>query len=230
MGDYMAAIINGRPLPRVWISIRGLVGGCFRGRKCEKRMAGEMDLLDSMHFETRGQCLETHGIQGIHACAGVFASVCMFLSLSPHPPPTTLQEKAISIWESKDFFMELDPLPGAVEAVKEMAGLEGTEVFICTSPIKKYRYCAYEKFAWIEKHFGHEFLEHLILTRDKTIVSGHMLIDDRPDIVGAERSPTWEHVLFTACHNKHLQLPSSCHRLHSWADDWKAILESKRAC
>lgn len=32
-----------------------------------------------------------------------------------------LQEKAISIWESKGFFIDLDPLPGGVEAVKEMA-------------------------------------------------------------------------------------------------------------
>uniref|UniRef100_A0A8C5RE55 5',3'-nucleotidase, mitochondrial n=1 Tax=Laticauda laticaudata TaxID=8630 RepID=A0A8C5RE55_LATLA len=107
---------------------------------------------------------------------------CVF-SFSLSPPPT-LQDKAISIWESKNFFMELNPLPGAVEALKEMAELEATEVFICTSPIKKYRYCPYEKFAWIEKHFGHEFLEHVILTRDKTIVSGHVLIDDRPDIIG----------------------------------------------
>ncbi|KAL7979396.1 hypothetical protein Chor_015420 [Crotalus horridus] len=141
-----------------------------------------------------------------------------------------LSEKAISIWESKNFFMELDPLPGSVEALKEMAELEATEVFICTSPIKKYRYCPYEKLAWVEKHFGPEFLEHVILTRDKTIVSGHVLIDDRPDIVGAERTPAWEQVLFTACHNRHLQLPASCPRLHSWADDWKAILESKRGC
>lgn len=128
------------------------------------------------------------------------------------------------------------------------------------------------QFAWVEKHFGHEFLEHVILTRDKTIVSGHVLIDDRPDIVGkvgrggagdenpwrarkggpvctiseshnphlhwlsslspsgVERTPAWDQVLFTACHNKHLQLPASCPRLHSWADDWRAILESKRGC
>ncbi|XP_008119025.2 5'(3')-deoxyribonucleotidase, mitochondrial isoform X3 [Anolis carolinensis] len=56
-----------------------------------------------------------------------------------------LSDKAISIWESKDFFLELDPIPGAVEAVKQMAKLEETDVFICTSPIKKYRYCPYEK-------------------------------------------------------------------------------------
>ncbi|XP_061455983.1 5'(3')-deoxyribonucleotidase, mitochondrial isoform X2 [Rhineura floridana] len=56
-----------------------------------------------------------------------------------------LSEKAISIWESKNFFTELDPLPGAVEALKQMAKLKETDVFICTSPIKKYRYCPYEK-------------------------------------------------------------------------------------
>ncbi|XP_067329729.1 5'(3')-deoxyribonucleotidase, mitochondrial-like [Anolis sagrei] len=139
-----------------------------------------------------------------------------------------LSDKAISIWESKDFFLELDPIPGAVEAVKQMAKLEETDVFICTSPIKKYRYCPYEKYAWVEKHLGPEFLEQIVLTRDKTVVSGDLLIDDRPDVLGAEKRPTWEHILFTACHNKHLELPSSRRRLHSWADDWKAILDSKR--
>ncbi|XP_062999365.1 5'(3')-deoxyribonucleotidase, mitochondrial [Elgaria multicarinata webbii] len=140
-----------------------------------------------------------------------------------------LSEKAIGIWESKNFFIELDPLPGAVEAVKQMAKLEETDVFICTSPIKKYRYCPYEKYAWVEKHLGPEFLEQIVLTRDKTVVSGDLLIDDRPDILGAEKSPSWEHVLFTACHNKHMEIPAPRRRLHSWADDWKTILDSKRA-
>ncbi|XP_012967200.1 5'(3')-deoxyribonucleotidase, mitochondrial isoform X3 [Mesocricetus auratus] len=58
-----------------------------------------------------------------------------------------LSEKAVSIWESKDFFFELEPLPGAVEAVKQMANLQNTDVFICTSPIKMIKYCPYEKAA-----------------------------------------------------------------------------------
>ncbi|XP_019397504.1 PREDICTED: 5'(3')-deoxyribonucleotidase, mitochondrial [Crocodylus porosus] len=140
-----------------------------------------------------------------------------------------LSEKAISIWESKNFFIELDPLPGAVEAVKQMANMENTDVFICTSPIKMYRYCPYEKYAWVEKHFGQEFLEQIVLTRDKTVVSADLLIDDRPDITGAEPNPSWEHILFTACHNKHLQLKPPSRRLHSWTDNWRAVLDSKRA-
>ncbi|XP_066544870.1 5'(3')-deoxyribonucleotidase, mitochondrial [Amia ocellicauda] len=139
-----------------------------------------------------------------------------------------LCEKAISVWESQNFFIDLEPLPGAVEAVKEMSKLKNTDVFICTSPIKKYNYCPYEKYAWVEKHFGHEFLEQIILTRDKTVVSADLLIDDKPDITGAEPNPSWEHILFTACHNKHLP-PSSClRRLQSWSCDWKALLDSKR--
>ncbi|CAL8260427.1 unnamed protein product [Arctogadus glacialis] len=139
-----------------------------------------------------------------------------------------LCEKAISIWESKDFFIELDPLPGGLGAVKEMAKMENTDVFLCTSPIKHYHHCPYEKYAWVERHLGPDFLEHVILTTDKTVVAADLLIDDRPDIVGVEAGPVWEHVLFTACHNKHHALSPDQRRLLSWADDWKAILDSKR--
>lgn len=139
-----------------------------------------------------------------------------------------LCEKAISIWESQHFFMDLEPLPGGVEAVKEMSKMENTDVFICTSPIKHYGHCPYEKYAWVEQHLGSEFLEQVILTRDKTIVTGDILIDDKPDILGVESNPSWEHVLFTACHNKHLPPNPSQRRLQSWADDWRGLLQSKR--
>ncbi|XP_066221171.1 5'(3')-deoxyribonucleotidase, mitochondrial isoform X3 [Saccopteryx leptura] len=145
-----------------------------------------------------------------------------------------LSEKANSILESENFFFDLEPLPGAVEAVKQMANLENTDVFICTSPIRMYKYCPYEKYAWVEKHFGPDFLEQVVLTRDKTVVSADLLIDDRLDITGkwpaagAEPKPSWEHVLFTACHNRHVQLAPPHRRLLSWMDDWKAVLDSKR--
>lgn len=47
-------------------------------------------------------------------CVSVFVWLLLYL----------LQEKAMSIWESKDFFMELEPLPGGVEAVKEMTKMD----------------------------------------------------------------------------------------------------------
>lgn len=47
----------------------------------------------------------------------------------------------------------------------------------------------YVQYAWVEKHLGHEFLEQVILTRDKTLIAGDILIDDKPDIVGKELMP-----------------------------------------
>lgn len=40
------------------------------------------------------------------------------------------------------------------------------------------------QYAWVEKHFGPEFLERIVLTQDKTVVSADLLIDDRPDVTG----------------------------------------------
>ncbi|XP_005998305.1 5'(3')-deoxyribonucleotidase, mitochondrial [Latimeria chalumnae] len=139
-----------------------------------------------------------------------------------------LGPKVTSVYESENFFLELDPIPGAVEAVKEMVNMKNTEVFICTSPLKCYEHCVLQKYCWVEKHFGAQFLERLILTRDKTIVSADLLIDDKDTITGVEPNPSWEHVLFTCWHNQHLQLQPPHKRLRSWSDDWRAIIDSKR--
>lgn len=45
---------------------------------------------------------------------------------------------------------------------------------------------------------------------------------------GVEPNPAWEHILFTACHNKHISTSPAQRRLQSWSDNWRAILDSKR--
>nr|XP_013799566.1 PREDICTED: 5'(3')-deoxyribonucleotidase, cytosolic type [Apteryx mantelli mantelli] len=142
--------------------------------------------------------------------------------------PRNLKDKVASIYESPGFFLGLDPIPGAIEAMQEMILMQDTEVFICTSPLRKYEHCILEKYKWVEKHLGPEFVERIILTRDKTIVSADLLFDDKDTIRGVELNPSWEHILFTCCHNKHIQLKPPRRRLLSWADDWRAIVESKR--
>lgn len=47
------------------------------------------------------------------------------------------------------------------------------------------------QYAWVEKHLGRDFLEQVILTRDKTLITGDILIDDKPDILG---EPPWNFV------------------------------------
>lgn len=46
--------------------------------------------------------------------------------------------------------------------------------------------CVSVQYAWVEKHLGHDFLEQVILTRDKTLIAGDLLIDDKPDILGED--------------------------------------------
>ncbi|XP_044794489.1 5'(3')-deoxyribonucleotidase, cytosolic type isoform X2 [Bubalus bubalis] len=137
-------------------------------------------------------------------------------------------DKVASVYEAPGFFLDLEPIPGALEAMREMNDMQDTQVFICTSPLMKYDHCVQEKYRWVEKHLGPQFVERIILTRDKTMISGDLLIDDKEVIQGHEESPSWEHILFTCCHNQHLALPPPRRRLRSWSDNWREIIDSKR--
>ncbi|KAM9045166.1 5'(3')-deoxyribonucleotidase, cytosolic type isoform 2-T2 [Megaptera novaeangliae] len=93
-----------------------------------------------------------------------------------------LADKVASVYEAPGFFLDLEPIPGALEAMREMNDMQDTEVFICTSPLMKYDNCVHEKYRWVEKHLGPQFVERIILTRDKTVVLGDLLIDDKDTI------------------------------------------------
>ncbi|XP_036921786.1 5'(3')-deoxyribonucleotidase, cytosolic type [Sturnira hondurensis] len=139
-----------------------------------------------------------------------------------------LADKVASVYEAPGFFLDLEPIPGAVEAMQQMNALKDTEVFICTSPLLKFDHCVGEKYHWVERHLGPQFVERIIMTRDKTVVLGDLLIDDKDTIQGQEETPSWEHILFTCYHNQHLALPPTRRRLLSWSDNWREIIDSKR--
>lgn len=135
-----------------------------------------------------------------------------------------LPDKIRDIYNSPNFFRSLPEIPGACQAVKQMAEMNGVDVFICTSPLVSYQFCLKEKFEWIEEHLGSEWLDKIILTKDKTVVNGHILIDDRPNIKGAVERPIWEQIVFTACHNLHSNLKGK-KRLGNWTDGtWRELI------
>ncbi|KAF6095917.1 5', 3'-nucleotidase, cytosolic [Phyllostomus discolor] len=100
-----------------------------------------------------------------------------------------LADKVASVYEAPGFFLDLEPIPGAVEAMQQMNALKDTEVFICTSPLLKFDHCVGEKYRWVEKHLGPQFVERIIMTRDKTVVLGDLLIDDKDTIQARCLSP-----------------------------------------
>ncbi|KAK7498300.1 hypothetical protein BaRGS_00010560 [Batillaria attramentaria] len=134
-----------------------------------------------------------------------------------------LPDKVRDIYNAEGFFLNLPEIEGGCDAVKEMVQMEDVDVFICTSTLQYYKYCLQEK--WVEEHLGSNWLDKIILTKDKTMANGHILIDDRPIIKGACQPPPWQHVLFTTSFNRSIDL-NGRQRLDSWTDGkWREIIE-----
>lgn len=132
--------------------------------------------------------------------------------------PKELKEQIFGILTSVGFFENLPLVTGGKEAIEEMTEM-GHEVFICTSFIHQYENCVLEKYAWVEKNLGYEWVKRTILTKDKTLVFGDYLIDDKPQPEGV-RKPYWEHILYEMPYNGSVKEK----RRLNWKN-WKEILK-----
>lgn len=130
-----------------------------------------------------------------------------------------LEAIAKPIMAEPGFFVSLKPIAGAVQALKHLQA-DGWEVYFCTSPLSSYEYCVPEKYKWIEIHFGREWTSRIIVTKDKTLVRGDYLIDDRPTsaiIARGLAKPIWYHILFDQSYNRSLD-KTTPPRIKSWTD------------
>lgn len=112
------------------------------------------------------------------------------------------------------FYAELDPIPGAIDALLSLVE-DGHTVSIVSSPWWPNRTCVQDKHDWLVKHLGAEWADRLIITKDKTLVDGDILIDDKPEITG-DITPRWEHILFDQPYNSHIV---NGHRMLSWSEE-----------
>ncbi len=96
---------------------------------------------------------------------------------------------------SEGFFLSLKPIPGSVEAIKQIASLDNVHVSICTSPLRDPRYCVGEKYEWVRTVLGESFAENIIMIRDKTKIGADFLVDDKPFISGKNPQPSWKHIV-----------------------------------
>ena len=114
-----------------------------------------------------------------------------------------IKEEIDEIVNSIGFAESLDLIDGSLEALNDLLG-RGHEVRICTRPKSDYKNSVLEKYFWVEKHFGKEWTKRLILTKDKTLIKGDLLIDDNLEVKGV-KEPEWEHVVFDQPYNKHIE-------------------------
>ena len=138
--------------------------------------------------------------------------------LSDQYPPEEY-DNIYKMWQRPRFFAELPEIPGGLDAVREMEAM-GWDVRICTTPMRRYEHCAPEKFEWIETRLGAKWVDKIIMTRDKTMVRGDVLIDDMPQIMGGY--PTlYTHVIYDQPYNREV---TDKPRM-TWAN-WREILST----
>jgi 5'-nucleotidase len=124
-----------------------------------------------------------------------------------------IRSQILAGWHAPGFFADLPPIPGAVNAVHLLASQH--LIFFCTAPLKNHATCASEKIAWVSRYFGEEFASRVIISSDKTLVMGDVLVDDRPTIHGVNSSPSWTHHLFAQPYNQKA-------RQHRW--NWPQLV------
>jgi 5'-nucleotidase len=136
------------------------------------------------------------------------------------PDDPAAKEAAVKVMSAPGLFIAFEPADGCVKAVKEMVDA-GLSVFFCSAPLPfQYESCVAEKYAWVRHHFGEEFLPRIIITRDKTVIKGNVLIDDKPRVSGACAKPEWTHILYSQSYNKNVV---GVPRFTKWSD-WRESL------
>jgi 5'-nucleotidase len=121
------------------------------------------------------------------------------------------------VMNTKGLFLNQYPIEGSIEAYHEFIKL-GFEVKLCSTPWHTSTICYSEKASWCSKYLGQH--KDLILTNDKTLIIGDILIDDHPNICGLA-IPQWTQILYSRPYNeKHTGTP----RISNWKEYQKVVL------
>lgn len=87
--------------------------------------------------------------------------------------------QSISIPQSQfGFYQKLQPLPGAVEAMKSLYVSSVFTPYILTAPSTRNPFSYTEKRVWVEEWLGYAFVDRLIICSHKGLLKGDILIDD----------------------------------------------------
>jgi 5'-nucleotidase len=105
---------------------------------------------------------------------------------------------ATAMVNSPGWFRELPVTPGAQKGMAELAQV--ADVWIVTKPLEANPTCRDDKAVWLEQHFGIGWIDKLILTPDKSLILGDLLVDDAPKPEWYDHA-TWDPVIFTKPYN-----------------------------
>jgi 5'-nucleotidase len=130
-----------------------------------------------------------------------------------------------SIIENPGFFRSLPPLPGAVDALKQVLKDDRYETIIVTQPPRKSDYAIKEKREWILDHI-HDFdLENFIFAHKKYLIRGDLLFDDKPSHLKEWKmyNPSGKTAIMRYKYNQNEKADISLHPEDGWSSFYKAI-------
>lgn len=126
------------------------------------------------------------------------------------------------IFDLEEFYRDLEPLPGAVEAFHAMVDA-GHHVQIATSPWWTNPTCLQDKANSVLKYFGDKARKEMSFITNKTLLRGDILFDDKPEIHPLFEEPEWVQVLYDQPYNRHVNKP----RIFDWSE-WEEAIERVR--
>jgi 5'-nucleotidase len=84
------------------------------------------------------------------------------------------------------FFANLEPITGAIQAVKDLIDSNEYDPYILSAPSTQNPFSYAEKREWVEIHLGYDFCKKLIICAHKGLLKGDLLIDDNSEGKGQD--------------------------------------------
>lgn len=142
-----------------------------------------------------------------------------------HIPDKHQRNEARRMVNHPSWFPELPVIEGAQEGMAELD--KHCEVWICSKPLESNKSCHQDKQDWITKHFP-AFSDRLILTGDKSLIVGDILLDDAPKLKWFKRAK-WQPVIYTQHFNAHKESPLYDMARFTWDDPVEYLIELAEA-
>lgn len=132
--------------------------------------------------------------------------------------PSLTKEQVYDCEFNNDFWKTVKPIDGADEALKKLIS-DGHEIFIVSASYFETLRSKMENVLF--KYYPFLDWQHVIITRNKQMIKGDVLIDDGPhNLVGGE----YEKILFEANHNLDFDEKSiGAYRARTWTEVLKII-------
>lgn len=154
-------------------------------------MDGPLADFDNKFFRRCQEKGITMDCDGVHGQRHRFAT--------DHIPDREERAWARRMVDTAGWFRDLPVTPGAQDGIDRL--MEFFDVWICTKPLEANPTCRDDKAAWILENFGAYWLSRLIIAPDKSMVNGHLLLDDAPKSRWLESAP-WRPIIFTTPWNQ----------------------------